>query len=59
MAREHVICKVDASPILRFPSGIAILTVHAGRRYSTAEDVVRQHPHLFRPVEQLPTKAAT
>ena len=58
MSGDYVICKADASPILEWPGGIAILTIRAGRRYSTAEAVVKQHPHLFRPLETAaPTQA--
>lgn len=47
MSGKYVICKADSSPVLEFPTGIAILTVRAGRRYLAAEAVVKQHPHLF------------
>ena len=51
MSGEYVICKADASPILQWPGGIAILTIRAGRRYSTEEAVVKQHPELFTALE--------
>ena len=57
MSGEYVICKADSSPILEFPGRIAILTVRAGRRCSTAEPVVKQHPHLFREIPPTPEKA--
>jgi hypothetical protein len=47
---EYVIAKADASPILTFPTGIALITVYAGRRYLAADAVVKQHPELFVPV---------
>jgi hypothetical protein len=49
---ECVIARADSSPILEFPTGIALITIFAGRRYLATEDVVKQHPELFRPVEQ-------
>jgi hypothetical protein len=58
MARDYVIAKADSSPILTFPSGIALITIRAGRRYLATDDVVKQHPHLFRPVER-PAPATT
>lgn len=57
MSGEYVTCKAGSSPILRFPTGIAVQTVRAGRRYSTAEAVVKQHPHLFRPLTPTAEKA--
>ena len=46
-----MICIADSSPILKFPPGhIVQQTVRAGRRYSAAEAVVKQHPHLFAPL---------
>jgi hypothetical protein len=44
---EYVVAKADASPILTFPSGIALITIYAGRRYLAADAVVKQHPELF------------
>jgi hypothetical protein len=40
-----------ASPILQFPSGIALITIYAGWRYLAADAVVQQHPELFVPVQ--------
>jgi hypothetical protein len=50
VSREYVIAIADASPIMEFPTGIEMLTIRAGRRYSTAEAVVKQHPELFSPM---------
>jgi hypothetical protein len=58
MSGRYVICKADSSPILRFPTDIAVQTVRAGRLYSTAEAVVKQHLHLFRPDTPTTEKAA-
>jgi hypothetical protein len=58
MSSQYVICKADSSPILKFPTGIAVQTVRAGRRYSAAEAVVQQHPHLFREITPTPEKAS-
>jgi hypothetical protein len=55
---KYVIAKADASPIPQFPTGVALLTIRAGRRYSTAEAVVKQHPHLFREITPTTEKAA-
>jgi hypothetical protein len=52
---KYVIAKADSSPILEFPTGIAIMTVYAGRRYLAADAVVQQHPELFRPLERKAT----
>jgi hypothetical protein len=55
---EYVIAKADASPILTFPSGIALITISAGRRYLAADAGVRQHPQLFAPVQPKATDGA-
>ena len=54
MSSEYVIAIADASPIMEFPTGIEMLTIRAGRRYSTADAVVKQRPDLFRPVAPTP-----
>ena len=55
MSRRYVIARADSSPVLTYPTGIALITIRAGRRYLATEDVVKQHPHLFAPVEPAPT----
>jgi hypothetical protein len=49
VSAEYVIAKADASPILEFPTGIALITVFAGQRYVAADAVVKQYPELFVP----------
>ena len=58
MASRYVIAKADSSPVLTFPTGIAIVTIHAGRRYLATDDVVKQRPDLFVGVPTAPPKAA-
>jgi hypothetical protein len=57
VSEKYVICKADSSPILEFPTGIAIITVRAGRHYLATDAVVKQHPELFVPVRTDKPKA--
>jgi hypothetical protein len=45
---EYVIAKADASPVLNFPTGIALITIYACRRYLAADAVVRQRLRAVR-----------